>query len=165
MTKDELLELADRHQDRDACLPWHTGKKGRIWVNGKIELVSRLVLAANLGRKIAPGMLACHTCDNPPCFSPWHLYEGSHADNMRDMRVRRRSFGATQPERHRQNGIEAGKKNIWTKGEGNPRARLSETEAARIRSSAIPTKELARLYGVSRSTIQRIRSGKLWSAT
>jgi len=43
------------------------------------------------GRLPGPGMQINHHCDNRPCVNVEHLYEGTHAQNMRDMVERGRA--------------------------------------------------------------------------
>lgn len=49
-------------------------------------------------------------------------------------------------------------------GERNPNAKLSWSDVDAIRHSLMPTRYLADAYGVNKSTIQNIRSGKKWES-
>lgn len=49
---------------------------------------------------IVDGLHVLHTCDNPACVNPNHLYLGTHQQNMADRERRRRGFlqlGAAHP--------------------------------------------------------------------
>lgn len=135
--------------------------RGRIWHGKKLMLAHRWVWE-RLNGPIPDDLLVCHHCDNPSCVNPAHLYLGTHADNMRDMTERKRYFAATDPERCREAGRKGGKMNTWFRGEDNPRAKLTEQQIEWIRRDPRATKYVAADYGVHRTTIQRIRSGKLW---
>lgn len=148
------------------CIPWDKGGdltiRGRLWVNDKIKLAHRALWEAVKG-PIPKGKILCHDCDNRGCINLSHIYVGTHADNMRDMKERKRFFAAREPERVREIGRKLGLSNTWARGESNPKAKLSSSQAATIRRSKTATRLLAAKFGVDRTTIQRIRKGSQWT--
>ena len=76
----------DRSGGPDACHPWASYRMksgyGQTWHRGKKVLAHRKAFFLAHGRW--PEANACHSCDNPPCCNPAHLFEGSHGDNVAD---------------------------------------------------------------------------------
>lgn len=92
------------------------------------------------------GFEVCHRCDNPSCVNPRHLFLGTHAENMRDCKAKRRH----------------------THGDRHPSAKLNSTQVAEIRElyagGGISQYELAERYGVSRGCIEHIVLRSTWAA-
>lgn len=86
-----------------------------------------------------------HKCDNPPCIRYDHLFLGSKADNIKDMNEK----GRANP----------------TKGENNHFAKLNESQVIEIRKlfkNGCIQAELGRMFGCSRTAINRIVHYKSW---
>jgi len=88
------------------------------------------------------GMQALHTCDNPCCVNPDHLFSGTIADNMRDKVQKGRSRAPV--------------------GEQNGHAILTERQVRRILKDPRPYAEIASEYNVAASTIGSIKQRYSW---
>jgi hypothetical protein len=103
--------------------------------------------------RVPDGLWVLHHCDNPPCVNPAHLYVGTHADNMRDMRERRRHWYHADPA------------NI-IRGERSGAAKLTEAqvrELRRLHDAGRSYGSLAREYGVSRQAVSSAITGRSWT--
>jgi len=91
---------------------------------------------------IGDGRVVRHKCDTPACVNPRHLAIGTQKDNSQDSVARGRH----------------------TYGERHPNARLTADEARAIRDADADVRhvDLAKRFGVSRSHVSGIRSGRFW---
>ena len=94
---------------------------------------------------IPEGLQVLHRCDNRRCVRPDHLFLGTAADNLADMRAKGR---ARDP-----------------RGENHGSAKLTTQAAVAIRvayASGNTLAHLGRVYGVRFQTIQAIVRGRTW---
>lgn len=75
------------------CLVWtgccNDNGYGSMKVDGRTALTHRLAWTLEHG-PVPEGQRVLHTCDNPPCCNPDHLFAGSQADNIADMKAKGR---------------------------------------------------------------------------
>lgn len=131
------------------CWEWTTYRVGdgygSFWVDKQNVRSSRV--AYFLHFKTWPGeSLVCHSCDNPPCCNPAHLFLGTHKDNARDCHNKGR--------------------HPIMRGSGHASSRLNEESVSAMRHSYatedISYSDIAKQYGVAVETIAQAVSGKTW---
>lgn len=155
LTRDVLERFESKFQrgnDSD-CWIWKGSKCSKGYghfsmrqsgVEIKTYSAHRISWAIENNSIIPEKMMICHTCDNPSCVNPNHLYLGTGFDNNKDTVNRGRA--------NRKSGNDCS----WSK--------LTENDVLDIRSSNDSQTSLAKKYGVSQPHISRIISGdrSLW---
>ena len=138
----------------DGCWIWQGYKDpngyGQIGRRAKLILVHRLSWELTYG-SIPNGLWVLHSCDNPSCVRPDHLFLGTNADNVRDMVAKGRARNAGTMR------LCCGDKNVNAKLTGE-----IVREVRQLCASGVTRTELARRYGVNITTISRAVSGRTW---
>lgn len=141
-----VSEFLDEMKESEGCWEWPCARDrdgyGKAYDFRMKKQRRAHVIALELvsGCPVASGMFVCHTCDNPPCVNPSHLFVGTLQDNVNDMVKKRRN----------------------AHGERSPLHKLTEAQILEIRSSAIDPGILAERFGISRVHIKRVRNGHHW---
>lgn len=90
--------------------------------------------------RLPDGIFACHHCDNRSCVNPAHLFAGTHQDNMDDRNAKGRQSRTRK----------------W--------AKITDDQARTIKfNDGRKHEDIAADYGISRTTVSFIKSGKRWS--
>lgn len=137
-------------------------------------------------------LVVCHTCDNPPCCNPTHLWLGTSKENTEDSVVKgRAAYKLTNADvlailESDETGVVLAKRfgvtpdivskirlgRTWTHltreraraPDANYRGvTLTETDVRSIRAAGdASSRDLAQRFDVSVGTINRIRAGAIW---
>ena len=129
----------------DGCWEWlgPVDKDGY----GQIQINYRQVKAHRYSYQLHKGdigdLLVCHTCDNPGCVNPKHLFLGTPQDNR----------------------VDCDKKGRWNHAWGSSRQRaLTLEEIKDVReiylAGVYSQREIAEVYNVSQVTISRVIIGR-----
>ena len=82
------------------CWEWQCGKNnigyGMIRDDKKMRTAHRVSYELHNNTIIPVDMCVCHTCDNPTCINPDHLWLGTRHQNMADMRQKGRGNRITR---------------------------------------------------------------------
>ena len=128
----------------DDCWEWTEGCNRDYGIfhdcNGSTYLAHRVAFVVTNGDT---KLQVCHTCNNPPCCNPNHLYAGTQKDNMDQCVAEGRS----------------------NRGESSSSAKLTEFDVYAIRwlrAGGWLQREIAEEYGICQSQVSRICLGKNW---
>ena len=113
--------------------------RGRLKVKCRTTVAYRASYEAFIG-DIPFGKMVCHTCDNPLCVNPWHLFTGSAKDNIQD----------------------SVRKNRHPKHERHNKAKLTMKIADDIRARKLTAKQYASIYEIHWSSVYNIWRGVTW---
>lgn len=142
----EPIAFLEAHVEvrKEDCLIWpfarYENGYGAIRHQDRQTIAHRVMCKLAHGNPPEPWFEASHTCENGHngCVNPRHLVWETHYDNHQ------RRAGRVGP----------------ATGERHPRAKLTDEQVRAIRADSRKGSDIAREYGVVKSTISQIRSGQ-----
>jgi hypothetical protein len=131
------------------CWNWAWGTDGKgygqCYINSKKYIASRVSYFIKNG-SFEKKLKVCHSCDNPKCVNPNHLWLGTSLDNTRDMINKNRAY--------------------YVEGEDIGSSKLKTEDVIKIRElydqNKNTQKELSIIYNVTEPTIRCVIKGFTW---
>jgi integrase len=139
----ERLFKHRRVDEETGCWVWTGARNEQQY--GRIAIDVHRVSFEVFHRADPGELIVAHSCDNPSCFNPEHLWAGTQQENVDD----------------------AIAKDRIARGEGKADAKLNEADVVEIRrlhaAGEASMRELARRFGVSHTTVVKTIAGARWS--
>ena len=142
--------------DFDQCWEWKAHRTEQGYGRGSDEnnrsvAAHRFTYESFWNKKLLG--LACHTCNNPPCCNPFHIYDGTYSTNALD-------------------AVHAGTANFLrsdlprARGETHGRAKMTDEKVREMRrlyaEGKATQKQLAEQFGIGQSKVSGIVRHKTW---
>lgn len=153
----------------DDCWIWKGARNsfgyGRFGVPGNSGIYAHRFSYEMHKGKIENKLFVCHSCDNPSCVNPKHLWLGTAKDNIHDMINKNRNASGYKEGK---NGKKIKNKfpfRMQFHGSSHPCSKLNEEIVKEIKIKllkGIRGSVLAREYDISEQVINTIKHGKSW---
>lgn len=147
----------------DECWPWKgTMSEKGPYGYGVLNVKHAIFLAHRISYALCngdpSGLCVCHSCDNPPCCNPAHLFLGTQIDNMLDMNKKGRHASG-----------EFLKARLHSpRGEQHGNSKLTAAQVSMIRFSYhhlhMRQAHIAASYGICQQQVSHIVTEKHWKA-
>ncbi len=145
---ERFWEKVNQREDDD-CWEWLGATQKSKWPYGLFKATRRKmryahIVAYELSKGDTNGLFVCHSCDNPKCCNPKHLFLGTPKINAEDMVSKERQ----------------------TKGEGCHSHKLTDEQVIEMRNlyktGQYSKAQLARKFNVSNVNAGDIINGNTW---
>jgi hypothetical protein len=134
----------------NGCWEWTGALNNRgygvVNLNHSVTLAHRVSFSIVHGSP-APNLSICHTCDNPKCVYPAHLFQATHKENMLDMHRKNRQGGKVF------HGSQHGMSKLTDK---------QVRELRDMRAKGVILREIAARFSISIATVSQIVRRDLW---